>query len=445
MVASMAETDPHGAGRVLVHVDAPGPRASYMIRHVLERMLGIGVVFAAGEEEFRSAALPRLRYGIPSEGVLTIPASGQLERVAPGTAEPGVAMLGGMPVSYPMGGNDFDLFAAAFHLLSRVEELGGHARDAHGRLPSAAHFTVRHGMSHLPVVDMWALHLHAALKKRYPGLPDPDRRYRHVLSVDVDNGMMVLGRPLWRQCGAFLRDVLRGHWNDAGMRMAVGAGFRRDPFDRYAWLSSLAERPEVERVLVFVLVKGGGSHDHAVDPGYPAYASALKAMSTKVQVGIHPSYDTSATEGLMAREIARLRELKGADIAASRQHFLRWKLPHTLREAVRNGIMEDHSLGFSDRCGFRAGTCTPFKWYDMEREQETSIELWPFACMDSALHDRMGSDPGGALHQMKAMSDAVRSVQGTFVSVWHDRFLSGYGPWKGWPNTLLRTLELAAP
>jgi hypothetical protein len=30
------------------------------------------------------------------------------------------------------------------------------------------------------------------------------------------------------------------------------------------------------------------------------------------------------------------------------------------------------------------------------------------------------------------MVDAVRNVNGNFISVWHERFLSGYGDERGW-------------
>jgi hypothetical protein len=144
-----------------------------------------------------------------------------------------------------------------------------------------------------------------------------------------------------------------------------------------------------------------------------------------------------------AEDRARLESIIAEPVSLSRQHFLRWRLPDTLRELEAAGFREDHTLGFSDRTGFRAGTCTPFPYYDLEQDRATTLMLWPFAIMDSALHDRMGLAPAAAQEQIDAVIDTVRAVQGTFVSVWHDRFLSDHGPWKGWRAVLLNTLSHA--
>ncbi len=47
------------------------------------------------------------------------------------------------------------------------------------------------------------------------------------------------------------------------------------------------------------------------------------------------------------------------------------------------------------------------------------------------------------MRTMCAVSDSVRAVNGTFVSVWHDRFLSGYGIWQGWPEAMQQVVEHA--
>ncbi len=163
------------------------------------------------------------------------------------------------------------------------------------------------------------------------------------------------------------------------------------------------------------------------------------------EIGIHPSYESSANERLIGSEKLQLEKVSSRKIFTSRQHFLRWQMPDTLRALQEAGITEDHSLGFSDRPGFRAGTCTPFRWYDLEQERISGLMLHPFAAMDSALHDHMELRPKEGAAEMIAMSNAVRSVSGTFTSVWHDRFLSGHGAWKGWPEAFQMVVTSAAP
>ena len=118
-------------------------------------------------------------------------------------------------------------------------------------------------------------------------------------------------------------------------------------------------------------------------------------------------------------------------------------MPDTFRALIANGFSEDHSIGFSDRIGFRAGTCTPFPWYDLERDEETTLMLHPFAVMDSALANQTGEGLQNALGEMKRVSDAVREVNGSFVSVWHDRFLSGHEEFEGGPEAMRELVEHA--
>lgn len=430
---------------LLVRLDDPTPRARFAVNHLLGRMTSWPVHVAASEEEFRSSELPKVRYGSAgSEGAdaLTVHASGALGLQHALPAEPEVGSEEGLPVLYPSSAGD-DPFAGAFYLLARCEEWAPRVRDAHGRLPSAEHFVVRHGLEQLPVIDHWVMRLVKVLRKRHPGLPAPQARYRHVLSVDVDNGLMVRGRPSWKQAGALMRAVLQGKVGEAALRMQVLLGRRNDPFDRYTELVELARMGKVDRLIAFLLMRGEGAHDHAADPWHPLMNDRFKQMDGAFDIGLHPSYRSSEDPQVFREDRALLEQIIGHPVRISRQHFLRWQVPGSLRLLEAAGLTEDHTLGFSDRPGFRCGTCTPFPWYDLEQERETDLMLWPFAVMDSTLHDRMGLGPEEAMRTMCAVSDSVRAVNGTFVSVWHDRFLSGYGIWQGWPEAMQQVVEHA--
>ncbi len=380
---------------LLVRLDDPTPRARFAVNHLLGRMTSWPVHFAASEEEFRSSELPKVRYGSAgSEGAdaLTVHASGALGLQHALPAEPEVGSEEGLPVLYPSSAGD-DPFAGAFYLLARCEEWAPRVRDAHGRLPSAEHFVVRHGLEQLPVIDHWVMRLVKVLRKRHPGLPAPQARYRHVLSVDVDNGLMVRGRPSWKQAGALMRAVLQGKVGEAALRMQVLLGRRNDPFDRYTDLVELARMGKVDRLIAFLLMRGEGAHDHAADIKHPLMNDRFKQMDGAFDIGLHPSYRSSEDPQVFREDRALLEQIIGHPVRISRQHFLRWQVPGSLRLLEAAGLTEDHTLGFSDRPGFRCGTCTPFPWYDLEQERETDLMLWPFAVMDSALHDRMGLGP----------------------------------------------------
>ncbi len=431
---------------LLIYMDEPSPRAKYVIEHVLHQVLGWDLMMVDDAETFRSSVGPKLFYGRsdPGAGVFHIPSSGWLNNTGIEPFEPELVMDGELPVIF-RDQNGFDLFAAVFHLISRYEEYLDHEKDQHARMRSRDHFMVKHELAGRPIVDHWIMRTAHAIRSQFPELPAPDRRYQHVVTADIDNGLKYLGRPFWKQGGAALRDLVKGSPSLAQERIAVLLGARPDPFADQSVLIEAARSKAVARTIAFVLVEDRGAFDHAANIDHEQMRRAIGELAGEIEIGIHPSYESSSRPGTIAREKQRLHASAGVPIRTSRQHFLRWRMPDTLRELEAEGILEDHSLGFSDRIGFRAGTCTPFRWYDLQQERVSDLVLHPFAAMDSALHDHMGMRPKEAAAAMLDMSRAVRAVNGTFVSVWHDRFLSGHGERKGWPEAFKQVCEAAAP
>lgn len=427
---------------LLVNLERPSPRARYIVRHVFERMLGWPVTFAASLEDFRSSRLPKLNYGArPADGAFNVTASGWLDTSGTPSVSPPLPKPGDR---FEFFGDEpgFDPFSAGFFLLALCEEYTATMRDEHGRAQSAGLLPVSQDPERFPLIDRWALQMARQLRARFPELPEPRRKYAHVLTIDVDSGLKYRGRPLHRAIGASVKEVLAGDLRSFRERWRVRAGGAADPYIR-GMDHIAAAAAHCDRTIVFFLVRGNGRFDHAADLGDPAFGELIRHAAAIAEVGLHPSYESSRLRGLHAAERSQLSKSLGRDVRVSRQHFLRWKLPDTLRTLNELGFTEDHSIGFSDRIGFRAGTCTPFPWYDLERDQETPLMLHPFATMDSALAEGMRCSPEQALKEMMAICDAVKEVKGTFISVWHDRYLSGHAQFATWPDVMHQLVQYA--
>lgn len=426
---------------MLVFAEKQSPKLRYVVSHVIERMLGWPLVWSTSLEAFHAATGPKLNYGnIEVPGAFRIPESGWLNRT--GASQRSFSAQGnGAELRIALVEGEHDIFASIFHLLSLADEIHATERDTHGRVPASALLLVKHGAAHLPIIDHWVMQLAKDMRSIFPELPVPDRKFRHVLTVDVDNGLKYAGRPFYRALGATAKDLLQRS-GSVPQRWKVRFGAEKDP---YAILPEILAhfRGRVDRAIAFFLLRGNGEFDHAADPAHPAFRALISATAQQAEVGLHPSYDSSSDQRMEATELARFKDLLKAPVTCSRQHFLRWELPGTLRRKVEFGITEDHTLGFTDRVGFRVGTCTPFPWYDLERDEATSLMLWPFQVMDSAVHEQMGVPIGQAAAQFRTMMNAVKAVEGTFVSVWHDRYLSGHAQFAGWPEVVEEVVEAA--
>ena len=124
--------------------------------------------------------------------------------------------------------------------------------------------------------------------------------------------------------------------------------------------------------------------------------------------------------------------ITGKKIRKSRQHFLLLRLPETYRNLLSLGIEEDYSMGYPGICGFRAGICTPFRFYDLQNEKETNLLVFPFQVMDTSLNKYMKLSPQEAQRHIEELVDEVKEVNGTFISIWHNESLHDRGKWKGW-------------
>lgn len=118
-------------------------------------------------------------------------------------------------------------------------------------------------------------------------------------------------------------------------------------------------------------------------------------------------------------------------------------LPQTYRRLINLDIKEDFTMGFAQQIGFRAGTCTPFPFYDLDMDFTTKLIVNPFAVMDASLNFYMELTPDEAYQRICKLVDEVKRVDGTFMSLWHNESLSDKWDWKGWKDLYQRMIMYA--
>lgn len=101
-------------------------------------------------------------------------------------------------------------------------------------------------------------------------------------------------------------------------------------------------------------------------------------------------------------------------------------------------------MGYASQPGFRAGLCTPYPFYDLSSETATKLMVVPLAIMDGTLRDYLKMQPDSALQVISTTIQAVRDVNGTFVSLWHNDAYSNHGAWSGWRRVYEELMRLAA-
>ena len=337
-------------------------------------------------------------------------------------------------VLFPASGKcdlPFDIFAAGFYMVSRYEEYLPGKADKFGRFELRRSLAYIHGFIDKPIVDQWLEKLKGVLRKKFPELEFPERKFKYISTIDVDNAWAYLHKGLLRTAGAFVKSLSRFDFNDFGRRLRALTGAAVDPYDNFGYIQELEKKYGFSSIYFFLTGKYG-KYDRNISLKNKALQSLILEKQEKAEVGIHPSYNSNKDFNVLRKEVNQFSGLIKSKVGKSRQHYLIMKFPYTFQNLMKSGISEDYSMGCSPAAGFRAGICNAFKFYDITKEKETGLVLIPFHVMDTTLREYMKLGPDEAVNIIRDIVSRIKDVNGTFVSLWHNESLSGTGQWKGW-------------
>ncbi len=335
---------------------------------------------------------------------------------------------------------DFDFFAAAFFLVTRYEEYVNPKRDEHNRFCAVDSLTFIQGIFDKPLIDQWAYQLKSELQRWYPEVRFSERTFNAISTIDVDNNYAYLHKSLLRHSGSSIRSLLKGDFGDLKTRLHVLSGKRKDPFDTYDYLLRLHRKYNLE-LFFFILSANYGRYDKNHPVKSKAFQHLVKKLSAKAEIGIHPSYASQGNKKGISKEKQALEKVLNKKITKSRQHFLKMSLPKTYRNLLISGIHDDFTMGYHDNIGFRAGTCTPFLFFDLEHNECSGLRVYPFTVMDVTLRYYLKLTPDEAIALYRQFIEAVKAVEGTWVNLWHNDSVSDFREWKGWKKVFESSLN----
>src|SRR5262249_25502246 len=146
----------------------------------------------------------------------------------------------------------------------------------------------------------------------------------------------------------------------------------------------------------------------------------IREHSDLYSIGIHPSWQSGNDAERLKLEILSLGHIAGKQIHASRQHFIRFTLPTTFRRLTDVGIEAEFSMGYGSINGFRASVASAFYWYDLEKEEQTKLLLYPFCFMDANSFYEQRLSGQQAARELRNYHNIVKSVNGMLITIWHN-------------------------
>ena len=322
-----------------------------------------------------------------------------------------------------------DPFSIVFYLLSRYEEFQSHQKDQHGRFNADQSQQKKLGILYRPIADELVKGLWAKLGMSF----DSElTKFDCVPSFDIDVAWAYKGRPIWRTLGGMMK-------GDVFSRLKVLLKRKKDPYDTYSEMVNIST--QVDRIICFTLLSDWGKYDKNINWKNQDYQSLIRGLNSNGGMGIHPGYETHLKSDKLGIEKSRLAEIVGHEVTKSRFHFLRFELPKSYEILLENGITKDYSMGYADDIGFRAGTSVPFLYFNLEKNEQTNLLVFPFTYMDSALKDNLKKSPEESIELIDDLAKSISNVGGLFMCIWHNSSITDTGEWEGWKKVLNHTVK----
>lgn len=415
---------------LLVYTPKITLRLKFVFKHICTRILNIPVSFTNVIEEFIAHDQLKMSYGsqplgseffVRSNGLLLEQGLSDLEFNVQTWEDTKCFFSSGEKSHIP-----FDIFSAAFYLLSRYEEYLPHVKDTYGRFMKEESLAFRSGFLHQPVVDIWAYKFKAALEVQYPKHKLDSRHFSINPVIDVPVAYYFKNKGFLRTIGGIGSDLFRFRFKFLYDRFPVLFGLKKDPYDNFKWIINRQKTTQT-KFNVFFLIGNLTTYDKNNSINKKEFVSLIKSIADYCNVGIKASYMALDSMAILKSEKRQMDAVVNSVTTSVRSSFSKVNLPSTYRNYIDLEIYEDYTMGYPDSIGFRAGTCTPFLFYDLDYEIQTPLLIHPFQLMDFVLLKHTSFlDKKETL--LKAISE-VKKVNGRFTFIFHNYAFSSTKRW----------------
>jgi len=431
--------------QLIVYTTFRTSRLEYISHFLFKELLGLKVELTVKEDYFQRANAAKINYSSKKIDIpcIQIIPHNLLKESGLGEQKIILRYENSIPYFFPTSESaDFhcDVLASSFYLLTRYEEYLAFEADEHGRFTADQSLAYRAGILERPIINEWTMELKQKLANIFPKLQFQLPKYRFQPTFDVDMAWAYRFKGVQRNIGASFRDLTQGNFSAFIERYLVLARIKNDPYDVFEQLSNLHQQHQIKPIFFFLLGEYG-KYDKNIKPEHPKMQELMQNTSLDYTVGIHPSYQSNNDIWQIRKEAKHLEDATRRPVEWSRQHYLKMNFPTTYQSLVKCDIKADYSMGYADAVGFRASVAHSFYWFDLEKNEATSLRIHPFQVMDVSLKEYMKLSVEEAKEKIAYLLEVTRQFGGQFISVWHNSSFSNIGRWEAWEDVYRHLLE----
>ncbi len=428
---------------LLIYTQKLTPRISYIFKHICLRILKVDMRFTAVIEEFIAHTGPKISYGKkPLGNELFFQSYGLLEQQGLEAIEINVkkwdATYGFFAVSQNSG-LPFDIFSASFYMLTRYEEYLPHVKDEMGRFMASESLAFKEGFLHQPIVDIWAHIFKDKLLEVFPDINFPAKKIVIHPIIEASQPYAYKQKGIFRTVVGYINNVFSGKFKSLLTRTKVIVGYQRDPFDTFKWVVNKANRSDF-KLTVFFLLGNSLSFNESMNTNRNKFKLLVKFLADYKEVGLIFSYNALANYEVLKSEKRSMEDITKRSLNASINSDYLVNLPDIYRHLVELEVKRDYTMVFRDTVGFRAGTCTPFLFYDLDYEIKTPLVVHPAAMTTVAFQKKYTSDSDIEKTVNNTLA-AIEKVSGTFTMIFSNRDFSSEENNKVWRKIFSEKLQ----
>ncbi len=419
---------------LLVYADKLTPRLEYIVTTLFQKQASLTNQIGY----FKSYSGPRLNYSSDKivEVSCHIHPHGLLAEDHIAKQEINMIKWKNHPAFFNTEGTiPFDLFAAAFYLITRYEEWLPHQTDEYGRYRPEQSLAYQNDFVQFPLVNYWVVQLAKELNFEIT------HHYTFKPSYDIDIAYSYLHHNSIRNSLSYFKQLVNLKFNQLVEQLQVLAGAQKDPYDVYDWLHLLHESLQLKPLYFFLLASKRDSLHKNISPQSAAIRTLIITHAKKYTLGLHPSVVQKKSipikgirEQVLEKEIKLLAEIIQQPVKHSRQHYIHLNFPETYETLLHKGIEADYSMGYPQITGFRASYTKPFNWFNLHTNQVTPLMVYPFCYMDATVIFNEKKTIPEAAQLLEQYYTEYKKYGGDFIPIFHNNFLTTQLEFIGWRN-----------
>ena len=406
---------------ILVYVPKENSRINYVFKHICKRILRLDVKFTTKVEPFIAFKGIKFSYAKKQLGKeVFVEQYGLLGEQGFSDKEIKVSKWNGIPCFFKTSSKSsiaYDIFSASFYMLTRYEEYQPYVKDSKEGFPIKESIAYQNEFLDRPVVDEWAYAFREVLKAKFPNHEFPERKPKQKTIIAVEEVFGYAQKGFVRQLGGFFKDLSQFQFKLIAKRILAVARYQSDPLYVYDDIVDFYQDNGYPMHFMFQL-SNYSRYSKNLSYNRTTYQRIIKSIGDYADLGLLLGFEATQEAEVLIKEKKRWEQIvnRELDNVLINRHSINF--PDAYKNMEKLNLSEDFSMGFKKSLGFRAGTCTPFLFYDLDLEQLLPLTVYPSAFNSIAL-DHIEVDE--VIDEIKHIKERIDNVNGYFLGIFENK------------------------